>query len=165
MRRTRCCGGQTPLLRVDQNGLSGSEAANRVGGVSLSDGSLWFIDAGTVSFVEAPISSRYLSQDDRIEIADGLAGGEPVKAIAARIGRSYQTAYREIARNRTPDGRYQPWFAQSRAYERRRQPKLRRFAGDAALRQVVAIKHRGQRWSPPRSVVGCDTDRVGTCAP
>ena len=38
-----------------------------------------------------PISSRYLSQDDRIETADGLAAGEPVKVIAARIGKSYQT--------------------------------------------------------------------------
>jgi IS30 family transposase len=80
--------------------------------VSLSCGSLWFIDAGSVNFVETPISGRYLSQDDRIEIADGLARSEPVKAIAARIGKSYQSVYREIVRNRKPDGRYQPWFAQ-----------------------------------------------------
>ena len=59
--------------------------------MSLSCGSLWFIDAGRVSFVETPISPRYLSQDDRIEIADGHARGEPVKQIAARIGKSYQT--------------------------------------------------------------------------
>jgi hypothetical protein len=52
---------------------------------------LWFIDAGSVTFVDKPISSRYLTQDDRIEIADGLAAGEPVKSIAARIGKSYQT--------------------------------------------------------------------------
>src|SRR5690348_15153034 len=57
-----------------RTGLPGSQAATRVG-VSLSCGSLWFIDAGSVSFVETPISSRYLSQDDRIEIADGLARG------------------------------------------------------------------------------------------
>jgi transposase-like protein len=36
-------------------------------------------------------------QDDRIEIADGLGRGEPVKANAARIGKSYQSIYREIA--------------------------------------------------------------------
>ena len=92
-----------------RTGLSGSAAAQEVG-VSLSCGSLWFIDAGRVSFVETPISPRYLSQDDRIEIADGLAGGEPVKLIAARIGKTYQSVYREIARNRKPDGRYQPWY-------------------------------------------------------
>jgi transposase len=84
-----------------RTGLSGLEAAKRVG-VSLSRGSLWFINAGQASFGETPISARYLSQDDRIEIADGLRRGEPVKQIAARIAKSYQIVYREIARNRKP---------------------------------------------------------------
>jgi hypothetical protein len=81
-----------------RQGLSGAEAAHRVG-VSLSCGSLRFTDAGGVSFVEVPISARYLSQDDRIAIAHGLARGEQVKLIASRIGRPHQTVYREIARN------------------------------------------------------------------
>lgn len=100
-------------------GLSGSAAADEVV-VSLSCGSLWFIDTGQVSFIEIPISPRYLSQDDRIEIADGMARGEPVKQIAARIGKSHQSVYREIARNRKPDGRYQPWHAHNQAHLRRR---------------------------------------------
>ncbi len=129
-----------------RTGMSGSQAAGRVG-VSLSCGSLWFIDAGSVSFVETPVSSRFLSQDDRIEIADGLACSEPVKSISARIGKSYQTIYREIARNRKPDGRYQPWYAHNQAYERRRRPRLRRFTADAALREAVAVK-LGKHWSP-----------------
>jgi transposase, IS30 family len=129
-----------------RTGLSGSRAAQRVG-VSLSCGSLWFIDAGRVSFVETPISPRYLSQDDRIEIADGLSRGEPVKQIAARIGKSYQSVYREIARNRKPDGRYQPWYAHNHAYLRRRRPKPRRLAVDAELREVVAGK-LAKHWSP-----------------
>ena len=129
-----------------RTGLSGAKAAKRVG-VSLSCGSLWFIDAGRVSFIETPISPRYLSQDDRIEIADGLARGEPVKQIAARIGKSYQSVYREIARNRKPDGRYQPWYAHNQAYLRRRRPKLRRLSVDAELREVVAGK-LAKHWSP-----------------
>jgi transposase, IS30 family len=36
-----------------RTGLSGSAAAQQVG-VSLSCGSLWFIDAGRVSFIETP---------------------------------------------------------------------------------------------------------------
>jgi IS30 family transposase len=149
------------LLR---RGLSGAEAARRVG-VSLSCGSLWFIDAGGVSFVETSISPRYLSQDDRIEIADGLGRGEPVTRIAARIGRSYQSVYREIARNRRPDGRYQPWYAHNRAYQRRRRPKPRRFTVDAQLRAVVAGKLGNRRGDAaagpvphghrPRSAGGC----------
>ncbi|WP_349307585.1 helix-turn-helix domain-containing protein [Rhodococcus sp. H29-C3] len=51
-----------------------------------------------MTYVESPISSRYFSQDDRIEIADGLARDEPVKTIAERIGKSFQSVYKEIAR-------------------------------------------------------------------
>lgn len=126
--------------------MRGARAANRVG-VSLSCGSLWFIDAGSVSYVETPISTRYLSQDDRIEIADGLARGERVTSIAARIGKSFQSVYREIARNRKPDGRYQPWYAHNQAYVRRRRPKPRRLAVEPALREAVAGKLR-KKWSP-----------------
>jgi IS30 family transposase len=129
-----------------RSGVRGAVAAREVG-VSVSCGSVWFVDAGRVTFVEKPISSRYLSQDDRIEIADGVARGEPVKVIAARIGKSYQTVYRELARNRKPDGSYQPWFAHNQAYLRRRRPKQRRLALDATLRALVAGKLR-KRWSP-----------------
>jgi IS30 family transposase len=127
-------------------GASGVEASLAVG-VSPSCGSLWFIDAGRVDFTERPISNRYLSQDDRIEIADGLAAGEAVKSIAVRIGKSYQTVYREISRNKKPDGRYQPWFAHNQAYLRRRRPKPRRLVIDEQLRAVVADR-LGRHWSP-----------------
>jgi IS30 family transposase len=129
-----------------RQGLSGSAASSQVG-VSLSCGSLWFIDAGSVDFVDKPISRRYLTQDDRIEIADGLAAGEPVKAIAARIGKSYQSVYREISRNRKPNGRYQPWYAHGQAHQRRRRTRECRFAFDEALRDVVAGK-LDKHWSP-----------------
>lgn len=131
-----------------RQGLSGAVASERVG-VSLSCGSVWFIDAGSVTFIEKPISGRYLTQDDRIEIADGLMAGEPVKSIAARIGKSYQTVYREIARNRKPDGRYQPWYAHGQAYLRRRRPKPCRLVADHGLRQAVTGKI-DERWSPAR---------------
>jgi IS30 family transposase len=150
-----------------RTGLSGSAAAQEVG-VSLSCGSVWFIDAGRVSFVETPISPRFLSQDDRIAIADGLARGEPVKQIAARIGKCYHTVYRELARNRKVDGRYQPWFAHNQAHLRRHRAKLRRFAADddCARSWPASSPNAGRR---RRSAVGFgDAIRdVGTggCAP
>ncbi len=56
-----------------RQGVRGAEAARRVG-VSLSCGSVWFIDAGSVHMIDTkPSTARFLSQDDRIEIADGLA--------------------------------------------------------------------------------------------
>jgi IS30 family transposase len=129
-----------------RQGASGSSAAQQVG-VSLSCGSLWFIDAGSVTFIDKPISNRYLTQDDRIEIADGLKAGEPVKSIASRIGKSYQTVYREIARNKKPDGRYQPWYAHAQAHQRRRQPRQRRVTTDCQLRAAIAGK-LDKHWSP-----------------
>lgn len=128
-----------------RQGASGSAASQQVG-VSLSCGSLWYIDAGSVTFIDEPISSRYLTQDDRIEIADGLKAGEPVKSIAARIGKSYQTIYREISRNKKPDGRYQPWYAHAQAHQRRRRPRPRRVAADQ-LRVAITSK-LDKHWSP-----------------
>ncbi len=139
-------GNKRRYFELIRQGNSGAAASATVG-VSLSCGSLWFIDAGSVSYVESPISSRYLSQDDRIEIADGLAREESVKAIAKRIGKSFQSVYKEIARNRKPDGRYQPWYAHNQAHQRRRRPKVRVFARDEMLRRLVADK-LGKRWSP-----------------
>ena len=78
-----------------RGGLKGAAAARRVG-VSTSCGSLWFIDAGSMAPPDRPVSSRFLTQDDRIAIADGLSANIPVKDIAASIGKSYQTVYREM---------------------------------------------------------------------
>lgn len=77
--------GRTELIR---SGVRSSVAARPVG-VSVSCGSLWFVDAGAVHIMERPISYRYFSQDDRIEIADGLKAGDPVRTIADRVGKSY----------------------------------------------------------------------------
>lgn len=129
-----------------RTGLSGSEASKSVG-VSLSCGSVWFVDAGGVSFIEKPISSRFIDQDDRIEIADGLRAGTPVKEIAERIDKSYQSVYREIGRNQKEDGTYQPWFAHNQAHERRGRGRQSRFEADPDLRAAVAAK-LALRWSP-----------------
>lgn len=131
------------LIRKGWNSSKASQAVD----VSLSCGSNWFIDAGSVNFIESATSSRFLSQDDRIEIADGLTRKEPVKDIAARIGRSRSTVYREIARNTKPDGTYQPWFAHNQAHLRRRRARQHRFVEDPELRRVVAEK-LAVKWSP-----------------
>lgn len=129
-----------------RQGVSGAEAAREVG-VSLSCGSVWFCDAGSVKFIDEPINRRYFNQDDRILIADCLSSGVPVKEIALRVGKSYQSVYREIARNRKADGSYQPFYAHSQAYKSRRRPKVRRFASDVCLREAVAQKLL-EHWSP-----------------
>src|SRR5689334_8193508 len=77
-------------------GVRASVAAREVG-VLVSCGSVWFVDAGRVHVIERPISSCYLSQDDRIEIADGLRRGESVVEIADRIGKSFQSVSADYA--------------------------------------------------------------------
>jgi Helix-turn-helix domain len=93
-----------------RRGMKGAAAA-RIVGVSTSCGSLWFIDAGSMIATEPrAISPRFLTQDDRIAIADGLRVGLTKHEIAEQIGKTFQTVYREIKRNSKPDGTYQPWW-------------------------------------------------------
>ena len=107
-----------------REGYKGAAAALVIG-VSTSCGSLWFLDAGGMLVPEAgPISPRFLDQDDRIAIADDLAACRAVKEIAAAIGKSFQTVYREVARNSKPNGSYQPGWAHNQALRRRKRPNL-----------------------------------------
>jgi hypothetical protein len=83
----------------DQAGMKGAAAA-RIVGVSTSCGSLWFLDAGGMLVPDpGPISPPFLTHDDRIAIADGLQAELPVEQIAALIGKSFHTVYREFERN------------------------------------------------------------------
>ena len=128
-------------------GHKGADAARRVG-VSTSCGSWWFIDAGSMTISDPrPISPRFLTQDDRIVIADGRRAGRPVKDIAAELGKSFQTVYRELQRNSKPDGTYQPWWAHNHAVLRRRRPKSHRLERGGPLHGAVAAK-LDLRWSP-----------------
>jgi IS30 family transposase len=128
-------------------GHKGADAARRVG-VSTSCGSLWFIDAGSMTITEpCSISPRFLTQDDRVAIADGLQAKIPVKIIATQIGKSFQTVYREIARGSKPDGRYQPWWAHNQALLRRQRPKAQRIIAGSRLWRAITAKLK-LRWSP-----------------
>ncbi|MGA5509177.1 IS30 family transposase [Streptomyces umbrinus] len=132
------------LLR---EGLKGAAAARAVG-VSTSCGSLWFIDAGSMILPEPdPVSPRFLTQDGRITIADGLHMHQNVKEIAASIGKSFQTVYREIKRGSKPDGRFQPWWAHNQALLRRRRSKAEKISNSEPLRALVREKLT-EKWSP-----------------
>ncbi|TCN29638.1 helix-turn-helix protein [Kribbella orskensis] len=132
------------LIRQGHKGA----AAARMVGVSTSCGSLWFLDAGGVLIPDpSPISPRFLTQDDRIAIADGLHADQDLKLIAGVIGKSFQTVYREVKRNGKPDGRYQPWWAHNEALRRRQRPKPGKIAARVELAAVVRTKLTG-KWSP-----------------
>jgi IS30 family transposase len=92
------------------------------------------------------VSGRYLSVAEREEIAVGVAAGEPLRVIAARLGRAASTVSREIRRNGTRRG-YRAVAAQAQAEFRARRPKTARLAGNPRLRGWVQDRLE-ERWSP-----------------
>ncbi|WP_405763890.1 IS30 family transposase [Actinacidiphila glaucinigra] len=96
---------------------------------------------------ETPIDARFLTQDDRIAIADGLLAGRTAAAIAEEIGKHRSTVYREIQRGRKDDGSYNPWWAHNQAILRRRRPKPEKLRASEPLRDFVNDKLK-QHWSP-----------------
>jgi transposase, IS30 family len=134
-------------MELLREGYKGAAAA-RVVGVSTSLGSNWFLEAGGMLVPDpGPISPRFLTQDDRITIADGLQAGTGVKQIAASTGKTFQTIYREIERNSRPDGSYQPWWAHNQALLRRGRPKEDKLRSSEPLRALVLGK-LARKWSP-----------------
>lgn len=95
---------------------------------------------------------RYLSQDERLHIADLHREGKTVRAIAAELGRSPSTISREIRRNRSYYAAsrvhaYRPYAAQARTESRRPRPKPSKFALNPELRALVQDMLNA-RWSP-----------------
>jgi IS30 family transposase len=130
-----------------RSGLGVAEAG-RAAGVSHEMGYRWFRRAGGVkSNGPRPAGCRYLSVGEREEIAVGLAAGESVRVIAARLGRSPSTVSREIARNSRGRRYYRALAAQGQAQWRARRPKTAKLAGNAVLRGWVQGKLE-ERWSP-----------------
>jgi IS30 family transposase len=115
---------------------------------------VWFRQAGGVK-ANGPgrVSGRYLSVAEREEIAVGLAAGESLRQVAARLGRPVSTVSREVRRNGMR-GRYRALAAQAQAQERARRPKTAKLAGNAQLRGWVQARLE-ERWSPEQiSVMG-----------
>jgi IS30 family transposase len=147
------------FARLIGQGVSNSEAC-RIVGINRRTGTRWRygrdIPAGggrtlhyppVISTKMAPMSARYLSEDERITIADLRRTGAPVRAIAAELGRSPSTVSRELRRNLDQAGRYRPSAAHRAAARRRARPRARRIDQDDALRAHVQ-QLLAMRWSP-----------------
>lgn len=149
---------RTKFFELISNGYGFREAAKIVG-VTYRTTKRWRSGdnrtkkAGMVAPIgERPyrprLSSRYLSEHDRVFIADRVLAGWSLRAIAAEMKRSPSTISREISRNAHPDsGVYRPYAAQARADSRRPRPKVGKIASNGELRAFVQAK-LDQRWSP-----------------
>jgi len=91
-------------------------------------------------------SARSLSTTERGEISRGLAAGESLRLISARLGRCVSTISREVTRN---GGRaqYRAGNADARAWQEATRPKQCLLAQRRDLRDLVAQK-LAEDWSP-----------------
>ena len=150
--------------RLIAQGLSSSEAC-RIVGINRRTGKRWrhgrtittrdgrklhyapVVAAGAGRRVRE-ISDRYLSEQERVRIADLRQAGHGVRAIAEQTGRSPSTISRELRRNQDPDsGQYRPFTAHKLAVRRLARPRPGKIAADPALRQFV-LERLEKRWSP-----------------
>jgi len=150
------------FARLVAQGFNNSEAC-RIVGINRRTGKRWrhgrtittrdgrklhYPAVVTRGAVRREISPRYLSEDERVQIADLRQAGAGVRAIAGRLGRSPSTISRELRRNRDPGGgRYRPFTAHKLAAQRRARPRAGKIARDEALRQFVQDRLE-KRWSP-----------------
>jgi len=150
---------QQRFLQLIAGGISNAEACRLVG-VNRRTGTRWRygrlvrnsagerVQYPPVKITEPrPRSPRYLSEQERIRIADLLAAGVSMRGIAEQLGRAASTVSREIARNRDEDGGYRPHHAEHAARRRACKPRGRRVMVDAVLALVVSDL-LGKRWSP-----------------
>jgi IS30 family transposase len=98
----------------------------------------------------APAERRWsrlaLTLGEREEISRGVAAGDSVRGIAARLGRAPSTVTRELARH-GGRCRYRALTADRRAWERARRPQRCKLAANPRLAAVVAAKLEAD-WSP-----------------
>ena len=87
---------------------------------------------------ELPGSGRYLSREERYEIARLREAGLSMRQVAARMGRSPSTVSRELARNAAPAALpYQPERAHRLARRRQARPRPSKISRSPALRAAV----------------------------
>jgi IS30 family transposase len=129
--------GMSPLHAGPAAGVSRSYAYNlhhKMGGVYRPSGTDY--------------CPRYLSREERYEIARLREAGLSHREIGVLTGRSASTICRELKRNAAPrSGRYQPEQAHRMAWDRQRRPKQSRLSQHPRLHAAVQ-RMLARRYSP-----------------
>jgi IS30 family transposase len=141
-------------------GLTSEDAAITCG-VSGPVGSRWFRERGGMPTIElSPPTDRYLSFEEREEIAVLREQGCGVRAIAREIGRSPSTISRELRRNAATRGghlKYRAGVAQWKAELAARRPKTAKLVANEQLCGYVQDRLAGTVHSVDGSLVGPPT--------
>jgi transposase, IS30 family len=127
--------------------------AAEAAGTYRKQGARWVVrDGGVRPRRGRDLQGRYLSFAEREEIALARAGGQSMRAIAARLGRSPSTISRELSRNAESSGRYRATSAHAAAWERAARPRQAKLAMNLALRERV--EHDLQKKYSPEQIAG-----------
>ena len=97
--------------------------------------------------LERQLDPRYLSQQDWERIRDLTVTGASIRSIARTMVRAPSTISRELRRNQTDAGGYEPYGAHRTAAGRRPRPKAAKLTAGPSLHTFVQEK-LGIRWSP-----------------
>ncbi|QZN87042.1 IS30 family transposase [Cellulomonas sp. C5510] len=137
--------------RLIAAGKSSEEAAAGVG-VSGPVGVRWFRHAGGMAPLSlAEPTGRYLSFEEREEIAVLKARGLSVRAIARELVRDPGTVSRELRRNAATRGgklEYRATVAQWKAQTAARRPKAAKLVTNPRLQEYVQVRLSGQLRRP-----------------
>jgi DNA-binding CsgD family transcriptional regulator len=147
---------QRRFWRLIATGITSAEAALEVG-VSVPVGSRWFRHCGGMPPIcLAEPSGRYLSFEEREEIALLRAQQVGVREIARRIGRNPGTISRELRRNaatRSGKQEYRALVAQWKAQQAAKRPKSARLATNDRLHEYVQQRLAGKVRRPNGTIV------------
>lgn len=147
---------QRQFWRLIATGITSAEAALEVG-VSVPVGTRWFRHAGGMSPISlAEPTGRYLSFEEREEIAILRAKDKGVREIARAIGRDPATISRELRRNAATRGgkqEYRATVAQWKAQQAAKRPKTAKLATNGKLREYVQDRLAGNVRRPDGTIV------------
>ena len=147
---------QRQFWRLIATGITSAEAALKVG-VSVPVGTRWFRHAGGMPPLSlAEPTRRYLSFEEREEIALLKAQDKGVREIAREIGRDPGTVSRELRRNAATRGGkpvYRAVVAQWKAQQSAKRPKTAKLVQNDQLREYVQDRLAGNVRRPDGTVV------------
>ena len=129
-------------------------------GVSTTRAAIWWRDAGAMKLIKGSGGGvaepgnmalpggpgHRLNVDERIAIMRGLDTGLSHAVIAEQIGRDRTTIWREVRRNRNPDGDYHALMADVRAAHNAKRAKAFKLQDHPLCASIEAWMDQG--WSP-----------------
>ncbi len=157
------------VVELLATGLSPVEVARRTG---VSKSKLYRLQhsmGGMYRIPQTLHSSRFLSLDDRCEIARLRDAGLTVRQVADRLGRAPATISRELRRNvRVRTGGYEPARADRLSWERRWRPKPSKLSKSPELRekvQAMLAKHPTNPADPQTDPAPNHDPKINTSGP